>query len=120
VVEAECLFECDELMSPDCSCGAYAFTDFDFCWTEFEEIVALLRVRTGRFADFLVPKAVGEVCGWGRVNLHEHGWRSEFAMVRRLWTADLTPEHNALLGQFYGVTVCDFDELFREQGMVTP
>ena len=119
VIEARCLLECDTLLSPDCSCVVYAVTDFDFCWAEFEEIVAQPRPG-GKFKDFLVPKAVGEVCGWGRVNLHEHGWRSERAMVRRLWTAAMTPEHNAALGRFYGVTVRDFEELFREQGMVTP
>ncbi len=100
VIDARCLLECDTLMDPECMCGVYAFHDLATFWQH--------RVEMPPRDPFRV---VGEVCGWGRVNVHEHGWRAEFAMVRALWTQDVPPEEAQLLGQYYDVPVGSIADL---------
>ena len=79
-----------------CSCGIYAAGDLD------RAVEVAWRSRGGRWV-------FGLVAGWGRVLLHEHGWRSQYAAPAALlqcWV--LSPLQRRLIRTLagrYGVPV---------------
>jgi hypothetical protein len=103
VLAAACLRGCRQIASSHCTCGIYAFNEAETVFQHFEDMFG-----TGLLV-------VGEVAGWGRVSLHELGWRSEFATVQALWIRQFDALSADHLSVAYDVPIRRLEDLALAQ-----
>jgi hypothetical protein len=83
-----------------CHCGVYAFQNID-------PLMSMLHVP-------LFEPVLGEVSLWGKIIVHEDGYRARFAYPKRLWVDKSFPERFKRTLMTYGVPVTTTqDEEFR-------
>lgn len=101
VFTASCPNRCGKVASANCQCGIYAYGD-----------PSLARRTLRKKNDALLAESivVGELAGWGRVSLHEMGWRSERALITALWAKGLGVERMRALTDYYEVPVRPWDD----------
>lgn len=104
VFTAACPNECGKVASANCQCGIYAYGD---------PSLARRTLRRKNCALSVDTFVVGELAGWGRVSLHEMGWRSERALITALWAKGLWAERMRALADYYEVPVRPWDESSR-------
>jgi hypothetical protein len=84
-----------------CRCGVYAFRTID-------ALVPMLH------SPFFRVCTLGEVSLWGKIIVHEGGYRAQYAYPRRLWVDKCVPERLIKVVSAYGVPVATTeDEAFR-------
>jgi hypothetical protein len=84
--------------APDstCNCGVYAFQSID---------QRLLASSVLPPRDSLREPVVGEVSLWGRIVVHQDGYRAQFAYPKRFWVDESSPEELKRALGTYGVPV---------------
>jgi hypothetical protein len=89
-----------------CSCGVYAHA-------EIESLLPMWFVTAPGFLPCAGPhenpadsmRVIGEVSLWGRIIVHEDGYRAQYAYPRRLWVEKDSPESLVLALPAYGVPI---------------
>jgi hypothetical protein len=97
-----------------CRCGVYAFPTID-------ALVPMLH------AAFFRVCILGEVSLWGKIIVHEQGYRAQYAYPKRLWVDKRVPGRFIKVVSAYGVPVAttedeEFRRIIRERvySMVVP
>ena len=97
VTSAQCLRHRDHVApAPGCGCGIYAFNEPSPLVEEIDE---------GRLSR---PAAIGLVRGWGRVALHDLGWRAQYVQVLSLFVTAAHPDRIDEMSSYYEVPVLEF------------
>lgn len=71
----------------DCSCGYYALRKVEYLALHFREYVKAQESGTATY-DGGLPVAIGRVYLWGKVFLHEWGYRAQFAYPKTIIARD--------------------------------
>jgi hypothetical protein len=92
-----------------CHCGVYAFQSID-------ELMPMLHPpRLLPFRDPLREPVLGEVSLWGRIVVHQDGYRAQFAYPKRFWVDESSPEELKRALGTYGVPVATLQDVeFRQ------
>ena len=90
---------CHPPASRGCSCGIYAFWEPDELVRQLGSLV------------------FGLVAGWGRVTIHDRGWRAQWAMPRLLFAVDTEPATCRGLEDRYELSVVSVGHADIEQAI---